>query len=97
MATGELPGIAVRLFGEADALEQRPRLRLGRFPRQPAGLHGGERDIAEHGHVGKEVVALEHHADLLPQLNEVPLAAVDGFACHGHLSALDGLECVQAA
>ena len=47
--------------------------------------------------MGKEVVALEHHADLLPQLNEVVLASVDGLSGYGHLAALDGLERVGLA
>ena len=65
LTTGEHVGILVGLIGQTDTLQQGARLgfRLGgglflqRYRRQ--------RDVLEHGLVGKQVEMLEHHAHLL--------------------------------
>ena len=64
LAAGELAGIFVDLVLEPDARQQlaRPLVRVG--PGQAAHPHRRQRDVAQHGHVRKEVEALEHHADL---------------------------------
>ncbi|MCY1505789.1 hypothetical protein D9M68_400110 [compost metagenome] len=64
LAAGEMRGIVVALVGDADLGKQR----LGLFHRLGARtlqhMHRRLDDVFEHGLVGPEIEALEHHAEL---------------------------------
>ena len=66
LAAGELGRINIRLIPQADYLKIMicKLLRLGLC--FVVELHGGQRQVLEHGHVRVEVELLEHHADVLP-------------------------------
>jgi hypothetical protein len=62
LAARELRRVGGRLLGEADAIEQLPRLFLGDLAVLPENLAQGDGDVVEHRHVGEQIERLENHA-----------------------------------
>src|SRR5439155_2056982 len=56
-----------------------------------------ERDVAEHGQVREEVELLEDHADVRPDLGDLPSGARDGCSVEDDVAAVRHLEPVGAA
>jgi hypothetical protein len=73
LASRELGRIAVRLVGEADPVEQRPRLRVGSGGPLPEYLDRALGEVLQRGHVGKQVEALEHHGGLQALAHDLTL------------------------
>ena len=63
LAAREPVGVLVPLVGEAEALEQHGRLRVGLAPRLPERLARREGHVLEHAHVREEVERLEDDPD----------------------------------
>ncbi len=97
LAAGEPVGVLVALVGEAEALEQRGRLRIGLASRLPERLAGRQGHVLEHGHVREEVERLEHDPDPPPQRVDVDVAGGDLRAADPDPPGLDRLEQVDAA
>ena len=97
LPAGELVGVRGAVLPHADAGEQwlRALERLGLGELQH--LARPERHVLEHGHVGEEVVGLEHDADLAPQHVEGGVVLDDEPTVDADLALLDGLEPVDAA
>ena len=76
--------IVIALFGDADLGKQRFGLCDALGAR--ALLHMDRRfdDVFEHGHVGPEIEALEHHAEL--RADAVDLAPVGRAACRSRVA-----------
>ena len=88
LASGQLMRPGILAVGESDAFQQSDGFLLDL--RLVALLHErrSERDVAEHGFVGEQVVALEHHADTRAQL-AAALAAAGRFGAR--LAGFDNL------
>ena len=75
LAAGELARVGVLAAGEADPVEQSPRLaRPPRSCRTPLTRIGASMTLLERGHVREQVEALEDHADLGPLARDLALA-----------------------
>jgi hypothetical protein len=106
LAAGELRGVEILLVGQPQHIEQLQRTRLGLGSRYTEYPQCRLNDIAQHGHVGKQVEALEHHADMVPDLAQMAFRGLErtlavrfviGQALQRSLAVLKGLECHQDA
>jgi hypothetical protein len=86
--------------GEADAAEQ-PYGAVQRILLGDPGAQLGEHHVLHGGQVREQVEPLEHHADRLPQLREVParhpVAGEDRLPGHLHRGVVRPFEQVHAA
>ena len=97
LAAGELRGVACSLVGKADDPQQllRPLLR---FRLRRAGDLQREADVAQDRPLLEQVEALEDHADLPPDLQQLLLAeGHDVLPVHQHLARGRPLKQVDAA
>ena len=97
LSAGQLPGVVVAAVCQPHPLQQGHGLLLRLGPLPLLHLHGGQQKVFQHRHVGKQVVALEHHADFLPQGKAVPVVFSQGDAIQEDLPGLNALQAVQAA
>jgi hypothetical protein len=97
LPTGQLRGVLVALFGDADALEQLHRPRLCLLFGLLAHLDRGEGDVVQDRLVGEEVERLEHHAHLGAQRSEVGALIGEQGAVEVDLAAVDRFETVDRA
>ena len=71
LSTGQLSWVTVCLIFQTDTLEQFSCLRLYFFFFSFLHLDRCDRDIVSNTQMWKEIVTLEHHADLLTQLFQI--------------------------
>ena len=97
LAAGELSGVFVRLFGDADAREVAQRFFFGGFGGQFVDPDGAEGEVVEDGEVREEVELLEDHADFAAQFAGLADGAGEYFAVYADAAFLVGFQVVDAA
>ena len=84
-----------RLVGDAHAVEELHRLRVGLLAGPLLDPDRRKCDVLEHALVGEQVERLEHHAHIGPELRERGALFRKAFAVDGDLARVDGLEPVD--
>ena len=76
LAAGELAGILVLLLQQTHPAQQGPGLLPHLLPGRFQHFAGGQENVVHYRQVGKELIALEHHADAAAQGGQIfgPLA-----------------------
>ena len=97
LAAGKHTRVDVDLFGQPHFLEQLERALLGFVFGNMAELHGRHRQVLEHGLVREQVEALEHHAQILPDLVDVVLGGVDVAPLDKDGALVDDFQAVDGA
>lgn len=97
LAAGQLPGKRLALVRQADPFQQCLGLGLGLAALALLHLERAEEDVVQHVHVGKQVIALEHHADLLAYLAPVGGRVQQLAAGKAQVTALGAFQAVEAA
>ena len=82
---------------QPDPLQQSVRLGLGFRTVALLHLQRPQQDVVDDVHVGKELIALEHHAHLLAHLIPRHVAPEDAHARHADLATLDRFQAVDGA
>ena len=86
------------LVREIHAREELSRFRLCLFPASLLHLCGRERNVIENIHMREQVIALKHHAELLPHRRQrTVFQSANGFAVQPDFAALNLFEAVDAA
>ena len=93
----QLMRVGIRLVGKSDAAEQLHRLGLRRRLVHFLQLDRRKHDVLQHGEVGEQVEALEHHADVLAHLVDIGLFVGDHGVVYDDLAAGRLLELVETA
>ncbi|MNV50537.1 hypothetical protein D3C71_1425530 [compost metagenome] len=97
LATGKLIGIGVGLFTEPDLGQDFLNQRILFGARYILDDTGRQLDIFRDGQVREEIIALEHHADLLAKVPEALVGAIQPMANHLYQAAVERLQPVDAS
>ena len=97
LAAGKLARVFLRLLGNVHALQVLHGGLLGLGARHLLHPHRSKAQVVEHGEVGKQVEALEHHADFGADLVDLAQVVGELRAIDDDLALLMLLEPVDAA
>ena len=96
LPAGKLAGIGVRFILQPYTAQQRQRLCFGVLLTLFQQSHGGQRHIAQDGHIVKQIKVLEHHAHLLPVQVNIALGVGNFYPIHKDGTIGGGFQQVQA-
>ena len=98
LSAGKLLGIGIRPVAQAHRVQQAAGRGLGLLLGDALGVHGGQGQVFQHGHIGEQVEVLEHHAHFLPVAVQVGFFVGDVIALEedaaggGHLQQVQGTQ-----
>ena len=98
LAARKFAWIALFLVGKPNALQKGARRFFGLRLRDLLNLSRRQRDVVDHRHMGEQIVALEHHANLLAKLGEVLFGVGNFLAVNldgASLNRLKGIDATQ--
>ena len=97
LAAGQLSGVVVFALFQSDPLQKLECLLFCFRLRPLLYFDRGKRDIVQHRFVRKQVIALEHHSDLLAHLADQLRILPDFISFQQDLPALDILQRIDAS